>query len=353
MPAALHFYARVCIESRMRAGVAGASGYAGGEVLRWCAGHPELVVAVATAERHAGELVACHTPSLAAAYPALRLQATTPEAFVGCDVVFLALPHGRSAALAAELRAAGSLVVDLGADLRLRDPDAWLRWYHEPHGAPDQLGAAVYGLVERHREALQTASIVAVPGCYPTAAILALGPLLDGGLATREHVVVDAASGASGAGAGLADSLHFSVLADDVTAYGLLDHRHTAEMEQELDCEVLFTPHLVPVDRGLLATCYARAAEGVDTRRALDALHAAYDDEPFVVVTSEPPRPKSVRGTNVAHVTARVDPRTGWLVALCAIDNLGKGAAGQAVQCANLALGLPETAGLSVAGVWP
>ena len=325
----------------MHAGVAGASGYAGGEVLRWCAVHPDLDVAVATADRHAGELVSCHAPSLAAAYPTLRFDATSPEVFSGCDVVFLALPHGRSAALAASIRAAGSLVVDLGADLRLRDPAAWLRWYHEPHGAPDQLEAAVFGLVERHREAL------------PTAAILALGPLLDGGLATRERVIVDAVSGASGAGSALADSLHFSVLADDVTAYGLLDHRHTAEMEQELACEVLFTPHLVPVDRGLLATCYARASGGVDTGDALEVLHAAYDDEPFVVITSEPPRPKSVRGTNVAHVTARVDERTGWLVALCAIDNLGKGAAGQAIQCANVSLGLPEAAGLAVAGVWP
>jgi N-acetyl-gamma-glutamyl-phosphate reductase len=337
----------------MHAGVAGASGYAGGEVLRWCAGHPDLDVTVATADRHAGELVACHAPSLAAAYPHLRFEATTPAAFSGCEVVFLAMPHGRSAPLATAIRAQGSLVVDLGADLRLCDPDAWARWYHEPHGAPELLGAAVYGLVERHREALRGAALIAVPGCYPTAAILALGPMLDGGLATRDRVVVDAISGASGAGATLTDSLHFSVLADDATAYGLLDHRHTAEMEQELACEVLFTPHLVPVDRGLLATCYARATGGIDTGDALAAMHAAYDDEPFVVVTSEPPRPKSVRGTNVAHVTARVDLRTGWLVALCAIDNLGKGAAGQAIQCANLALGLPEAAGLAVAGVWP
>jgi len=337
----------------MHVGVAGASGYAGGEVLRWCAGHPDLDVAVVTAERHAGELVARHTPSLAAALPTLRFESTSAAAFTSCDVVFVALPHGRSAGLAAEIRASGAIVVDLGADLRLRDAATWQRWYHEPHGAPELLDDAVFGLVERHREELRTASLVAVPGCYPTAAILALGPMLDGGLATKERVVVDAVSGASGAGAALSDSLQFSVLTGDVTAYGLLDHRHTPEMEQELAAEVLFTPHLGPLDRGLLATCYARAAVGVDTAQVLDAMHAAYDAEPFVVVTDEPPRPKSVRGTNVAHVTARVDQRTGWLVALCAIDNLGKGAAGQAVQCANVALGLPETAGLSVAGVWP
>lgn len=337
----------------MQAGVAGASGYAGGEVLRCCAAHPDLDVVVATAERHAGELVSTHVASLAAAYPTLRFGATAPEAFEGCDVVFVALPHGRSAALVAGIREVGALVVDLGADLRLRDAESWLRWYGEPHGAPEQLGVAVYGLVERHREALRSASIVAVPGCYPTAAILALAPLMDRGFASRTEVIVDAVSGASGAGAALSEALHFPVLVDDVTAYGLLDHRHTAEMEQELGSQVLFTPHLAPLDRGLLATCYARAAAHADTDGALSALHAAYDDEPFIVVTSEPPRPKSVRGTNVAHVTARVDQRTGWLVALCAIDNLGKGAAGQAIQCANVALGLDEAAGLGVAGVWP
>jgi N-acetyl-gamma-glutamyl-phosphate reductase len=337
----------------MQVGVAGASGYAGGEVLRWLADHRDLDVAVATAERHAGTRVASHSPSLAAAYPTLAFDETSPKAFDGCEAVFVALPHGRSGALVQELHATGTTVIDLGADLRLRDPAAWERWYHEPHAAPHLLGLAVFGLVERHRDALRGASLVAVPGCYPTAAILALGPLLDAAVAAPSGVVVDALSGASGAGRGLDDSLHFSSLVDDTRAYGLLDHRHTAEMEQELGASILFTPHLVPIDRGLLVTAYARANEGVRTASAMDLLHDAYDDEPFVVVVDDPPSPKAVRGTNVAHVTARVDERTGWLVALCAIDNLGKGAAGQAIQCANLALGFDETAGLSLAGVWP
>jgi N-acetyl-gamma-glutamyl-phosphate reductase len=337
----------------MRVGVVGASGYVGGELLRYLAAHPRYDVAVATAERHRGERVAAHVPALAAAYPSLAFAETAPATLAGCELVFVALPHGASAALVGDLRATGAVVVDLGADLRLADATAWSAWYGTAHPAPALVGTAVYGLVERHRDAIRGARTVAVPGCYPTAAVLALGPLVDAGLVAGEPLVVDAMSGASGAGSGLRDTLHYAALADDATAYGLLAHRHTAEMEQELGRTVLFTPHLVPMDRGLLATCAAPAADGADTAAAMAALHDAYDRAPFVVVTDDPPHPKAVRGTNVAHVTARVDPRTGWLLALGAIDNLGKGAAGQAVQCANVALGYAETEGLALAGVWP
>jgi N-acetyl-gamma-glutamyl-phosphate reductase len=337
----------------MQVGVAGASGYVGTELLRCLAGHLGFDVAVVTAERHAGERLAVHAPSLAAAYGGLGLSPTTPAAFEGCELVFVALPHGHSAPLVAALRATGSIVVDLGADLRLADATAWATWYGDEHPAPELVGTAVYGLVERHRDELKRARTVAVPGCYPAATILALGPLVDAGLLGEGPVAVSAMSGASGAGAGLSEPLHFAALADDAHAYGLCTHRHTAEMEQELDRQVLFTPHLVPMDRGLLATCAVPAAPGVDTAVALDALHDAYDGEPFVVVVDDPPNPKAVRGTNVAHVTVRVDERTGWLLALGAIDNLGKGAAGQAIQCANVACGLEETEGLALAGVWP
>jgi N-acetyl-gamma-glutamyl-phosphate reductase len=337
----------------MRVGVAGASGYVGTELLRCLASHPGFEVAVATAERHAGESLAVHAPSLAAAYGELGFSSTTPAAFESCELVFVALPHGHSAPLVGALRATGSIVVDLGADLRLSDAATWATWYGGEHPAPELVGTAVYGLVERHRDELKAARTVAVPGCYPTATILALGPLVDAGLVGEGPVTVSALSGASGAGAGLSESLHFSALADDAHAYGLCTHRHTAEMEQELDRQVLFTPHLVPMDRGLLATCAVPAAVGVDTATALAALHDAYDPEAFVVVVDDPPSPKAVRGTNVAQVTVRVDGRTGWLLALCAIDNLGKGAAGQAIQCANVACGLEETVGLALAGVWP
>jgi N-acetyl-gamma-glutamyl-phosphate reductase len=197
---------------------------------------------------------------------------------------------------------------------------------------------------------------VAAAGCYPTAAGLALAPLLRAGVVEPSGLVVDAASGVSGAGRGLRETLHFGTVDEDFVAYGLLTHRHTPEMEQILDAPVVFTPHLAPMVRGILATCYARpaAAHGApSTADVLDVLHQAYDDEPFVVVTDAPPSTKATTGSNTAHVTARVDPRTGWVLALCALDNLVKGASGQAIQCANAALSLPEATGLPTAGLYP
>jgi N-acetyl-gamma-glutamyl-phosphate reductase len=196
---------------------------------------------------------------------------------------------------------------------------------------------------------------VAAAGCYPTAAGLALAPLVRNVLVEPTGIVVDAASGVSGAGRGLKETLHFGTVDEDFTAYGLLTHRHTPEMEQIIGGEVLFTPHLVPMTRGILATCYARPRAGTtpSTTSVMAALHDAYDAEPFVVVSDEPPSTKATAGSNAAHVTARVDPRTGWVISLCALDNLVKGASGQAIQCANAALGLPETTGLPIAGVYP
>jgi N-acetyl-gamma-glutamyl-phosphate reductase len=259
-------------------------------------------------------------------------------------------------------------IVDLAADFRLRDPGLYPTWYGVPHAVPELLDEFVYGLPELYRRELSDARLVAAPGCYPTAAVLALHPLLEEGLIAAPGaragegapaLVVDAASGVSGAGRAPKDTLHFGSVDGDFTAYGLLDHRHTPEMEQCLGAPVLFTPHLAPMVRGILATCYARpsrpvgAGGAVSTETALAVLHRAYDDEPFVVVTDAVPSTKSTTGSNCAHVTARVDPRTGWVVVLAAIDNLVKGAAGQAVQCANLALGLPETAGLPITGLYP
>ncbi len=214
---------------------------------------------------------------------------------------------------------------------------------------------AVYGLPELFRDGLAGATLVAAAGCYPTAAGLALAPLVRAGLVQPTGIVVDAASGVSGAGRGLKESLHFGSVDEDFTAYGLLTHRHTPEMEQIIGGEVLFTPHLAPMVRGILATCYARPAAGTTptTDSVMAALHDAYDAEPFVVVTDAPPSTKATMGANAAHVSAQVDPRTGWVVSLCALDNLVKGASGQAIQCANAALGLPETTGLPIAGVYP
>jgi len=338
----------------VRVGVTGASGYAGAELLRLCASHPELEVVVAGADSQAGQLVSSLYPSLAGAYPGLRFGKVGAEDLDGLDVAFLALPHGESAALGAELVDRVGVLVDLSADFRLSDAALYEQWYGLVHPAPELLDRFVYGLPELFRSELEGGRLVAAPGCYPTAAALALAPLVRAGLVEPSGIVVDAASGVSGAGRKLAAHTQFNTVDEDFVAYGLLTHRHTPEIEQATGAQVLFTPHLAPMNRGILATCYARpAAPSLTTADVLDALAAAYAGEPFVVVGEVPPSTKATFGSNAAHLTARVDERTGWVLSLCAIDNLGKGASGQAVQCANLALGLPETLGLSVAGVFP
>lgn len=338
----------------MRVAVIGASGYAGSEVLRLAAAHPDLEVTVATGASRAGQRVADHVPALAAAYPDLMLTPTADALGAPPDVAFVALPHGESQGVVARLVGDGVTVVDLGADFRLRDPDAYAEWYGGAHEAPALLARAVYGLVERHRAELPGATLIAAPGCYPTATSLALGPFLDGGAVERTGVVVNALSGASGAGRQTSDRLHYSRLAANAEAYGLLRHRHTPEIEQELDAQILFTPHLVPASRGLLVTAYARVARpGLTTASALALLNDAYRDDPFMVVLEEPPSLKDPVGSNLCFVSARVDERTGWLIAMSSIDNLIKGAAGQAIQAWNLATGREETMGLPMTGVTP
>ena len=344
-----------------RVGIVGASGYGGAELLRLCAGHPALEVAVAQAGSAAGRPVAAHTPSLAAAYPGLVYGPTDAGALDGLDLVFLALPHGESQRLVPDLVDRVGVVVDLAADYRLQDPADYPTWYGGAHSSPELLATFAYGLPELHRAALVGATRIAAPGCYPTAALLALAPLVESGVLAvpveggAPPIVVDAASGTSGAGRAPKASLHFATVDEDFVAYGLLDHRHTAEMEQGLGTPVLFTPHLAPMVRGILATCYARPADpgSLTTEDAMDLLRTRYADEPFVVVGDDPPSTKAASGSNTAHLSVRVDPRTGWVVVLSAIDNLIKGAAGQAVQCANRALGLGEATGLPLVGVYP
>src|SRR5579875_982834 len=285
----------------MKAAVMGASGYAGTELLRLCAAHPVLEVVVATGDASAGELVGERTPSLAAAYPALRYaRAVVDERdgpadpvgvdeLDGLDVVFLALPHGVAQGLVPALAGRVGTVVDLSADFRLKDPSSYPRWYGAAHAAPELLDGFVYGLPELYRAQVRGASRIAVPGCYPTAAALALAPFARAGLVAGT-VIVDAASGVSGAGRAVADRLQFCEVDEDFSAYGLLTHRHTPEMEQVLGLPVLFTPHLAPMARGILATCYARpsaAGASMTTADALAILGDAYGSEPFIVVTSE------------------------------------------------------------------
>ncbi|HVE94442.1 MAG TPA: N-acetyl-gamma-glutamyl-phosphate reductase [Acidimicrobiales bacterium] len=338
-----------------RVGILGASGYAGVELLRLLAQHPTFEVAYAAGESAAGETVGELYPSLAAAYPDTVYEAVDVDKAASCDLVFLALPHGASSAIIPSLvdRVAG--IVDLGADFRLRDPALYHRWYGEPHPAPELLDRFVHGIPELHRDEIARSRLVAAAGCYPTAAALALAPLVAAEVIEPIGVIVDAASGVSGAGKAPKTTTHFNTVDEDFTAYGLLNHRHTPEMEQAIRAQILFTPHLAPMNRGILATCYARptAPTETSTESLLAILADAYANEPFVVVSERLPSTKATLGSNAAHVTVRFDDRTGWIVALCAIDNLGKGAAGQMVQCANIAAGLPETAGLSVAGLFP
>lgn len=342
-----------------RVGIVGASGYTGAELLRLCHGHPDLTVAWATADTYAGTPVAGLYPSLAAAYGTAHFVPYEPDMAGGVDLVFLALPHGASQAIVPDLLESGTPAVDLAADFRLTDPSAYERWYHEPHARPDLLGRLAYGLPELFREDITKADGVAAPGCYPTAAALALTPLIRAGVIEPAGIVVDTASGVSGAGRGLKHSTHFGTVNEDFVAYGILDHRHTPEIEQATGASnLLFTPHLAPMTRGILATCYARPSQAgpaapPTTDDLLALLAEAYAGEPFVVVSPAPPSTKATQGSNACHLTARYDPRTGWVVVLAALDNLVKGASGQAVQCANLLLGLPETTGLAQTGLYP
>jgi len=328
--------------------ILGASGFVGAELLRLCAGHPGLRPARLFGDSQAGQSLAAVHPHLALAYPGLTVERFEPGALDDVGLVFAALPHGQSQALAADILARGIPFVDLGADFRLNDAEDYARWYGEPHQAPELLGRFVYGIPELHRDAIRTAKAVAAAGCYPTSAILALKPLLD--LIEPETINIDAASGVSGAGKGLKDSTHFNSVDENFSAYGLLNHRHTAEMEMALGGKILFTPHLAPMNRGILATCTAIAKGPCDP---LAALAEAYAGEPFVQVSEQPPSTKWTLGSNAVYLTARYDARTGRVLAIAAIDNLVKGAAGQMIQCANLMLDLDETAGLPRVGVWP
>ena len=335
--------------------IVGASGYAGAELLRILAAHPAMAVVVATGDTQAGVAVGDLYPHLGPAYPELVFSGYELDEVAGAEVVFLALPHGASQRIVPPLLEAGteSRIIDLAADFRLRDPAVYEQWYGGIHEAPDLLAGFAYGLPELYRDTFGGAAAVAAPGCYPTAAALALAPLVRAGIIETSGVVVDAASGVSGAGRPARPHTGFCAVDEDFVAYGLLDHRHTPEIEQAAGAGVLFTPHLAPMNRGILATCYARPAGACDTEDLLAVYEAAYAGEPFVTVSERSPSTKATLGSNSAHLTARCDPRTGWVVALCALDNLGKGASGQAVQCANLLCGLDETAGLTTVGVYP
>jgi len=331
----------------IRVAVAGASGYAGGELLRLVAGHPEFELVAATAHRQAGAGVATVHPQLTGLD--LSLGTTDPAALSDADLVFLALPHGESAALAARLPASVK-VVDLGADFRLRDGAAWERYYGGTHA-----GTWTYGLPELPgaRDLIRTADRVANTGCYAATITLALAPLIAAGAVSPADVVVVAASGTSGAGRSAKAHLLGSEVMGDLSPYKVGAHQHVPEIKQATGATSLsLTPVLAPMPRGILATVTAVPAGDADPR---EVLAAAYADEPFVHVLPEGswPHTAATAGSNSCHLQATVDADSGRVIVVGALDNLGKGAAGQAVQCANLMSGLPETAGLSVFGVAP
>ncbi|MFI1288668.1 N-acetyl-gamma-glutamyl-phosphate reductase [Streptomyces sp. NPDC020792] len=340
----------------VRVAVAGASGYAGGEALRLLLAHPEAEIGALTGNTNAGERLGALQPHL----PPLAdrvLEETTPEVLAGHDVVFLALPHGRSAAVAERL-GPDVLVIDMGADFRLRDPAEWERFYGSPHA-----GTWPYGLPELPggRAALAGARRIAVPGCYPTAASLALFPAYAAGLAENEAVIV-AASGTSGAGKAAKPHLLGSEVMGSMSPYGVGGlHRHTPEMIQNLSAAagervtVSFTPTLAPMPRGILATCSAKARPGVTADSVRAAYEKAYADEPFVHLLPEGrwPATASVYGSNAVQIQVAYDLAAHRVIAISAIDNLTKGTAGGAVQSMNIALGLPEELGLSTIGVAP
>lgn len=340
----------------MDVGIVGGSGYGGAELLRLLAGHPTLTVRTVAAKTNAGR-------DLSEVFPHLGMHGTLApseaEALDGCDVVFLATPHEASMALAPALLTQGAAVIDLSGAFRL-DAATFTDWYGRAHTAPD-LAPAAYGLTEVLRADLQGTRLIANPGCYPTAALLALWPLA--GLVETSSVVVAGMSGTSGAGRGLREDLHVSHALANVSAYAAPRHRHTPEIESgwaraaglAAPAPVSFTPHLVPMARGLLATVTADLLDGTDAAAVRAAYAECYDAEPFVTVLADGAWPATahVSGGNAAHVGVAVDQRTRRVTAVCAIDNLVKGAAGQAIQNANVALGLPETAGLSAAGLYP
>lgn len=341
----------------VRVAVAGASGYAGGELLRLIGGHPSLELGPVTADTSAGSAVTDMHPHLAGLTGRV-IEPTDPALLAAADLVFLALPHEQSADVAARLPASVK-VVDLSASFRLADPGAWAGFYPGRHA-----GTWTYGLPELPgaRVRIAASSRVASPGCHATAAILALAPLLGSGVADPGDIVITSASGTSGAGRSPARHLLATEVMGSVSPYQVGGvHRHTPEIEQALaevaprQPIVSFTPLLAPMPRGILATCTARLASSVDGPAAREALAAAYAGEPFVHLLPEGrwPATSATAGSNAVHLQAAVDSHAGRAVVVAAIDNLGKGAAGQALQAANLMLGLPETAGLTAHGVAP
>ncbi len=354
---------------QLRIAVIGASGYTGGELLRLLSLHPEVkieqVVASSISE---GRLVSSLLPNLANILDCQLSPLDMPTIAKEVDLVFLALPHTQSLQPVAEFLTHKKLVIDLSADYRLQDHQLYEQWYQTTHPYPDLLQEAVYGLPELHRSAIQKSRLVAVPGCYPTVAILQLAPFVTQNLLEPNSIIIDAKSGISGAGRSPAASFHFPEANEAIHAYKITTHRHLPEIEQGLNrlaptsdktknsrLSLMFTPHLIPINRGILSTAYAKLQSEVGPSDLEDIYRHFYKDEPFIRVLpqAEAVNPRNLRGANFCDLSSTYDPRTNHIISSGAIDNLVKGAAGQAIQCMNLMVGFPETLGLTAPGLFP
>ncbi len=347
--------------AKLRIAIVGSSGYTGGELYRILLLHPSAAVTAVTSEKSAGKPITDIFPHLAGLTD-LVCEQLDPETIARkADLAFLALPHVTAQEAAYRFHHLGVRVVDLSADYRLTDPSVYEKWYEHRHQYPDLLKAAVYGLPELHREKVRTAALVANPGCYPTSAILGMAPLVAKNLADIASIIIDSKSGISGAGRSPGLPYHFPEANEAFMAYKVGTHRHTPEIEQELaklagaPVTLSFTPHLVPMNRGILTTAYAKLAQQMDTGQLHALYREFYGREPFVRVLpiGQFPNVRNVRGSNFCDIGVLADPRTGRAVVVTAIDNLVKGASGQAVQNMNIMMGFEETAGLRFAALFP
>ena len=344
----------------IKVSVIGASGYGGAETVRLLATHPQVQLVHVTAETKKGTAMSSLYPNLRGFVDQRMIEADLERIGSESDVTIVSLPSGMAMNLVPDLLKHGSKVIDVAADFRLKRAELYPQWYKVTHAAPEYLNEAVYGLPELHREGIMKARLVANPGCYPAAALLALAPLLRGGKVRTRGIVVDAKSGVSGAGRGGGGGFGFSETNENVKAYSVVGHNHTAEIEQELSdvagtaVQVVFTPHLIPMTRGILVTAYAPLTADLSEPEALTLYQQMYAREPFVrVLDAALPETKATLGSNFCDVAVKIDRRAGVAIAIAAIDNLGKGAAGQAVQNMNLMCGLPEETGLRFPGIYP
>ncbi|MGQ0569879.1 MAG: N-acetyl-gamma-glutamyl-phosphate reductase [Armatimonadota bacterium] len=343
----------------IRVSIIGASGYGGGELVRLLCGHAQVTLAHLTAESRKAEPYGDVFPNLRGFVSHVTEDADLEAIGADSDVVFFALPNGMAMTMIQRLGPRPK-VIDLGADFRFRDPATYQQWYKTPHAAPDLLADAVYGQPELHRERIHDARIIGNPGCYPTAALIAIAPFVRNGIVQGDGVIVDAKSGVSGAGRGVSLGTHFSEVNENVKPYNVGVHRHTPEIEQEVSVlvgrpmPVTFTPHLIPMTRGILATAYLRLTHSLTVAEADGILQEAYAREPFVrVLPGGLPQTKATYGSNYCDVAVRIDTRARVLIAMAAIDNLVKGASGQAIQNMNIMCGFPERMGLEGAPLYP